>query len=104
MRPNWVPEKLPRNWPFTAVARGWVRWYKGKSRYVCGKDTPLAEVEDRWIAVKQAIDRAAPRAARLAPLALFAVAYLAVLAVLFAPEGYFLAAAGGDPLPVAEQD
>jgi len=49
-------------------------------------------------------DLPAPGAARLAPLALFAVAYLAVLAVLFAPEGYFLAAAGGDPLPVAEQD
>ena len=30
------------------------------------------------------------RLTRLAPVALFAVAYLAVLGVLFAPDGFFL--------------
>ena len=48
---------------------------------------------------------AAPRAARLAPLALFAVAYLAVLGVLFAPDGFFLGADHApDPAAAEAQD
>ena len=44
-----------------------------------------------------------PRAARLGPIALFAVAYLAVLGVLFAPEGFFLASVPApDPDPALD--
>ncbi len=43
-----------------------------------------------------------PGRARLAPLALFVVAYLAVLGVLFAPEGYFLSAMETDTSPVQD--
>lgn len=39
----------------------------------------------------------AQRLVRVAPVALFAVAYLAVLGILFAPEGFFLAATDTDP-------
>jgi len=45
-----------------------------------------------------------PRVARLAPLALFAVAYVAVLGVLFAPEGFFLSALDSDPAPAVAAD
>src|SRR5690606_28785573 len=35
---------------------GWVRWYKGRTRFVCGKRTPLEDVEDRWFDLKRSID------------------------------------------------
>lgn len=44
------------------------------------------------------------RLTRLAPVALFAVAYLAVLGVLFAPDGFFLAETPGQPATLASAD
>ncbi|MCL2647202.1 MAG: hypothetical protein FWD61_09380 [Phycisphaerales bacterium] len=41
---------------FTVTPRGWVRWYCGKTRYVCSKTTPFDEVEKRWIELRQEID------------------------------------------------
>lgn len=55
----WPPKNLPGNWPYTAHRDGWVRWYRGAPRFVCGKRTPLAEVEDRWVEKKNAVDAAA---------------------------------------------
>ena len=44
------------------------------------------------------------RRARFAPIALFTLAYLAVLGVLFAPEGFFLSEAPSQTLTVATTD
>ncbi len=52
----WIPRKLPKNWPYTAHRDGWTRWYKGRTVFVCGKGTPLEQVEDCWITKKQAVD------------------------------------------------
>jgi hypothetical protein len=41
---------------------------------------------------------------RLAPIALFALAYLAILGVLFAPDGFFLSDLPGQGLAVAASD
>jgi integrase len=54
---DWVPKNLPGNWPYTAAADGWRRWYKGQTRFVCGRSVPLSKVEDCWIEKKQTIDR-----------------------------------------------
>jgi integrase len=53
---DWVPKRLPKNWPYTPHRDGWVRWYKGRAVFVAGKTTPLGEVEDRWIEKKTKID------------------------------------------------
>jgi len=54
---GWAPED-PRDWPAGCSAHrdGWVRWYKNKTRFVCSKLTPIADVEDIWIALKHEID------------------------------------------------
>lgn len=44
------------------------------------------------------------RRARFAPIALFTLAYLAVLGVLFAPEGFFLSEAPTQTLTIATTD
>ena len=44
------------------------------------------------------------RLTRLAPVALFALAYVAILGVLFAPEGYFLSEASVPPATRAAAD
>lgn len=56
---GWAPAD-PAKWPAGCNPHrdGWVRWYKGRSVFVCGKRTPLGEVEDRWIERKRAIDAA----------------------------------------------
>jgi len=55
---QWPPPR--HKWPAncTPTADGWVRWYKGRTRRVAPKSCPLAEIEDRWIAKKAAIDKA----------------------------------------------
>ena len=60
--PDWAPQNRNR-WPAgcTPHRDGWVRWYKGATRFVCGKKTPLDEVEDRWISKKQEIDAEAKK-------------------------------------------
>ncbi|HLL90365.1 MAG TPA: hypothetical protein VK324_13785 [Tepidisphaeraceae bacterium] len=62
--PDWPPPK--RRWPAGCCPYrdGWRRWYRGLPRHVCGKRTPLAEVEDRWIAVKRRLDAEADATAR----------------------------------------
>lgn len=56
---KWAPSKRSR-WPAgcTATRAGWVRYYLGKTRFVCSRSIPLNEVEDKWIEVKQDIDKA----------------------------------------------
>jgi integrase len=56
---NWAPPDR-KDWPAGCNPHrdGWVRWYKGRTVFVCGRKTPLADVEDRWIAKKLAIDAA----------------------------------------------
>lgn len=44
------------------------------------------------------------RLTRYAPVALFAVAYVAVLGVLFAPDGFFLAETPAPPATLAAAD
>src|SRR4051794_23432557 len=52
-----IPARLEKDLGrFTVAAKGWYRWYKGKTRYVCSKSTPLEEVENRWIELKRRID------------------------------------------------
>lgn len=45
-------------WPagFTPNRDGWVKWYKGKTRHVCAKGTPLHEVVERWVIKRRVID------------------------------------------------
>lgn len=74
-KPNQIPDWAPQNpakWPAgcTPYRDGWIRWYKGKSRHVCGKKTPVSEVEDCWIAIKVRIDsEAMPATIKLPPAA-----------------------------------
>ena len=53
---EWPPPK--HRWPagLTANTRGWIRYYRGKTRYVAARSVPLAELEDVWIEVKKRID------------------------------------------------
>lgn len=44
------------------------------------------------------------RLTRYAPIALFALAYVAVLGVLFAPDGFFLAETSAQPAALAAAD
>jgi integrase len=62
---QWVPKKLPRNWPYTAHRDGWTRWYKGAARFICGKATPLDDVDERWVDKKKEIDAGLRDARRL---------------------------------------
>jgi integrase len=52
----WPPPK--DRWPtgFTAHRDGWVKWYAGATRAVCGKSVPLNEVSNRWAERKREID------------------------------------------------
>src|SRR5258707_1300557 len=52
----WVPKNLPGNWPYTPHRDGWCRWYKGQSRHICGKTTPIDDVDERWVEKKKQID------------------------------------------------
>lgn len=55
---GWAPPR--HRWPAKCRPHrdGWVRWYKGQMRFVCSKNTPLTEVEDKWIEKKTAVDAA----------------------------------------------
>ncbi len=55
---GWAPPR--RLWPAKCRPHrdGWVRWYKGQMRFVCSKNTPASEVEDKWIEKKTAVDGA----------------------------------------------
>lgn len=53
---DWPPPKAERPKGFTPGSHGWVKWYKGKTRTVCPKDTPTSEIVDRWADVKHRID------------------------------------------------
>lgn len=57
---KWAPKNRDR-WPAgcTPSRDGWVRWYRGKTRFVAGRKTPIGEVEDKWIKIKTAIDSGA---------------------------------------------
>lgn len=66
--PEWVNKKHPDynriiN-SFTPIRDGWVRWYNGKTRWVCGKSTPLERIERRWIEVQDGIDKQDARPVR----------------------------------------
>ncbi len=91
----WAPAD-PRRWPAgcTPTARGWVRWYKGASRWVASKSVPLADVEDKWIAKKRAIDKQ-----ESAPLPT-ALLYRDVLALFLAAQK---ARIGARNQPIAER-
>jgi integrase len=55
---GWAP---PRDqWPAGCKPHrdGWVRWYAGRTVFVCGKSTPLGEVDDRWFEKRKKIDAA----------------------------------------------
>jgi integrase len=56
---GWAPAD-PADWPAGCSPHrdGWVRWYKSRTVFVCGKGTPLGEVEDRWFEKRKAIDAA----------------------------------------------
>jgi integrase len=55
--PPEIPHRLKNALtPFTPTVNGWVRWYRGDSRHVCGKSTPLELVEDRWREKKAEVD------------------------------------------------
>ena len=41
---------------FTPTARGWVRWYKGATRWVCGKGTDPEAVHAAWDVRRKEID------------------------------------------------
>lgn len=58
---DWPPDKDV--WPegFSAHRDGWVKWYKGSSRHVCGKRTPIDKIPEIWFqVVKPRIDRELP--------------------------------------------
>jgi hypothetical protein len=57
--PDWPPERS--RWPagFTATRDGWVRWYKGRTRHVCARSVPIAQIPDYWSDKKAAIDAGA---------------------------------------------
>lgn len=58
--PHRLRTKLEAN--FTPHRDGWVIWYKGATRFVCGRKTPPAEVEGKWEEKRDEIDNAtAPR-------------------------------------------
>jgi len=68
---NWMPApaKVPLRvqkslTPFTPMKWGWAIWYRGKTRTVCGKTVDLADVAERWAAMKAAIDARAVGAAK----------------------------------------
>jgi integrase len=56
----WPPPR--RSWPArcTPTRDGWVRHYRGRTRWVCGRGVPLELVEDEWFKVKRGIDSGAP--------------------------------------------
>jgi len=58
---NWPPVSLPRNFPFTPTKDGWVRFWRGKTRYVCGKSVPIDQVEDHWIEKQRRLLESSPR-------------------------------------------
>jgi integrase len=41
---------------FSVGRDGYIIWYRGKTRYACGKATPPEKVEDAWAAKRKAID------------------------------------------------
>lgn len=45
---------------FTKGQKGFYRWYKGKTRWVCGLDATLEEVEDLWKKKRDAINADTP--------------------------------------------
>jgi integrase len=52
-----VPVRVQKSLlPFTPAIKGWTKWYKGKTRTVCGITTPLIDVPRRWEALKTHID------------------------------------------------
>src|SRR5438046_1615299 len=58
MRQKWNPAKIPKRLAesFTFNDDGAYVWYEGKTRYVCGRTTPLDQVEDTWKKKRAAID------------------------------------------------
>jgi integrase len=52
-----VPGRVQRMLlPFTPAPKGWMIWYEGATRTVCGITVPLEEVPDRWSKLKATID------------------------------------------------
>lgn len=41
---------------FTSHRDGYVKWYKGKTRFIAGKSTPIDQLDDVWGALKKLID------------------------------------------------
>jgi site-specific recombinase XerD len=55
--PPVIPARLANTLtPYSVHRDGWVRWYRGKTRHVCGKSTPLDRVDDCWRDVKARVD------------------------------------------------
>lgn len=57
----WMPATISRQLekklaPFSPHAHGWIIYYRGASRQVCGKKTPMEEVPAKWEEKKAAID------------------------------------------------
>jgi integrase len=55
--PDWAPQNRDR-WPArcTPTRDGWVKWYKGQTRFIAPKSVALADVEDEWFRVKREVD------------------------------------------------
>lgn len=52
-----IPKSLARTLAsYTPHRDGWVRWHEGKTIFVCGKRTPLEEIEARWEAKRQTVE------------------------------------------------
>lgn len=60
--PNRLRARL--NSVFTPHRDGWVCWYRGQTRFVCGKTTPPEEVEAAWEKKRAEIDGIVARPAR----------------------------------------
>jgi len=52
--PPQIPARLKNTLtPFTAYAGGWCRWHINRMVHVCGKGTPLDEIEELWTEKKR---------------------------------------------------
>ena len=57
MNTPWPPKKIPNSLAaFTPYKGGWIRRYNGKPHHVCGRTTPIDQVENCWIILKKKLD------------------------------------------------
>jgi integrase len=60
---TWPPERIPKALaPFSIHRDGWVRWYRGKTRFVCGRIADVDAVERAWQELKDRVEKQEPLA------------------------------------------